>query len=395
MTFDDTARRCGRDDRLRLHGRAPTRRRGARPPGSSTCRRAGDGRRRRPRPPTRVAAAAERFGWARADTDWRRVVERDDIDLVDVCAPGDSHAEIAIAALEAGKHVLCEKPLANTVAEAEAMAGAAAEAAAAASARWSASPTAASRRSRWRAQLIADGRLGAIRQVRALYLQDWLADEDVPADLAARQGAGRLRRARRHRRAHRRPVQFLTGRQLDRSSAASLETFVTERPLLGERRGPDRRRPPHRARRGHRRRRRLFHRRADGRRARDRSRRPGSRPGRKNALRIEISGSSGALAFDLEDLNELEFYDATAPAAAGLPPHPRDRARASLHRALVAARPRARLRARVHAPGRRLRRRRSTPEQPRPSFADGLQVQRVLDAVETSSTASGCWTPTS
>src|SRR5262245_9721348 len=59
----------------------------------------------------RVAAAAQKLGWESAETDWRRLLERDDIDLVDICTPGDSHAEIAIAALEAGKHVLCEKPL--------------------------------------------------------------------------------------------------------------------------------------------------------------------------------------------------------------------------------------------------------------------------------------------
>ena len=77
----------------------------------------------------RVAEAAVKLGWSSTETDWRRVLERDDVDLVDVCTPGDTHAEIAIAALEAGKHVLCEKPLANTVAEAEAMAEAAAKAA--------------------------------------------------------------------------------------------------------------------------------------------------------------------------------------------------------------------------------------------------------------------------
>ena len=74
---------------------------------------------------TAVAAAAGRLGWAAAETDWKRLVERDDVDLVDVCTPGSSHAEISIAALEAGKHVLCEKPLANTVPEARAMAEAA------------------------------------------------------------------------------------------------------------------------------------------------------------------------------------------------------------------------------------------------------------------------------
>src|SRR3954469_10415094 len=78
----------------------------------------------------RLTAAAARLGWQDTETDSRRVLERDDVQLVDVCTPGDTHAEIAIAALEAGKHVLCQKPLANTVAEAEAMAEAAARAAA-------------------------------------------------------------------------------------------------------------------------------------------------------------------------------------------------------------------------------------------------------------------------
>jgi predicted dehydrogenase len=73
------------------------------------------------RNPEAVAAAADRLGWASTETSWQALVERDDIDLVDICTPGDTHAEIAIAALGAGKHVLCEKPLANSVAEAEAM----------------------------------------------------------------------------------------------------------------------------------------------------------------------------------------------------------------------------------------------------------------------------------
>ncbi len=75
-------------------------------------------------------ATADRFGWAATERDWRRLLERDDVDLVDICTPGDTHAEIACAALEAGKHVLCEKPLANSVEEARAMAEAARVAAA-------------------------------------------------------------------------------------------------------------------------------------------------------------------------------------------------------------------------------------------------------------------------
>src|SRR5688572_27358726 len=60
----------------------------------------------------RAAAAKDKFGWDSFETDWRELVARSDIDLIDICTPGDSHAEIAIAALQAGKHVLCEKPLA-------------------------------------------------------------------------------------------------------------------------------------------------------------------------------------------------------------------------------------------------------------------------------------------
>src|SRR5262245_11474425 len=68
-----------------------------------------------------VKAAAEQFGWQGYETDWHKLIARDDIGVVDVSTPGDSHAEIAIAAAEAGKHVYCEKPLANTLAEARAM----------------------------------------------------------------------------------------------------------------------------------------------------------------------------------------------------------------------------------------------------------------------------------
>lgn len=76
----------------------------------------------------RVEAAAREYGWEEAATDWREVVRRDDIDLVDISTPGDLHAEIAIEAAKAGKAVFCEKPLANTVAEARAMLAAVEEA---------------------------------------------------------------------------------------------------------------------------------------------------------------------------------------------------------------------------------------------------------------------------
>src|SRR5262245_39839448 len=118
----------------------------------------------------KVAAARDRLGWDEAVSDWRELVARDDIDLIDICTPGDSHAEIAIAALAAGKHVLCEKPLANTVAEARAMVDAAAAARESGirtlcGFNYRRVPAAALMR-----QMVAAGRLGVIRHVRAVYL---------------------------------------------------------------------------------------------------------------------------------------------------------------------------------------------------------------------------------
>ena len=127
-----------------------------------------------------VRAAADRLGWDDAVVGWQDLLTRDDVGLVDVCTPGDTHVEIAVAALEAGKHVLCEKPLANTVAEAEAMT-AAAEAAATRGVRamvgftYRRVPAVALAR-----QLVQEGRIGQVRHVRAQYLQDWLADPQAP-----------------------------------------------------------------------------------------------------------------------------------------------------------------------------------------------------------------------
>ena len=128
----------------------------------------------------KVAAAAGRLGWDESVTDWRALIARDDIDLIDICTPGDSHAEIAIAALAAGKHVLCEKPLANTVAEAETMTAAAAAARAVGVRAMCGYNYRRVPAVSLMAELIAAGRIGTIRHVRAVYLQDWIVDPQFP-----------------------------------------------------------------------------------------------------------------------------------------------------------------------------------------------------------------------
>ena len=338
-----------------------------------------------------VTDAAARLGWQSTETDWRRVIEREDVDLVDVCTPGDTHAEIAIAALEAGKHVLCEKPLANSVAEAEAMADAAAKAAARGvrsmvGFTYRRVPAIALAR-----QLVAQGRLGDIRHVRAQYLQDWIADPQAPMSWRLEKdkaGSGALGDIGAHIVDL---TQHITGQALTGVSAM-LETFVKERPLptetgkLGGVGGSE-----------------------TGTVTVDDAavflgRFTGGALGvfeatrfalgRKNGIRIEINGSAGSLAFDFEDMNVLQFFDGSEPAeSAGFrriivtePEHPYVGAWwpaghglgyehgfthqvVDLVRAVAAA------------------------EQPTPSFADGLAVQAVLGAVERSA-GTGSWQET-
>ncbi|GGI44458.1 putative dehydrogenase [Agromyces flavus] len=347
------------------------------------------------RDPGRAGEAAAKWGWGEVSTDWREVVERDDIDVVDIVTPGDSHAEIAIAALEAGKHVLCEKPLANSTVEAEAMT----RAAEAASARGIRSmlgftyrrvPATALAR-----QLIADGRIGEVRHLRASYLQDWLVDPAAPMTWRLekdRAGSGALGDIGAHAVDL---AQYMTGLRLSEVSGV-LETFVRRRPLpsgssSGAIAGSSSSEPATEfgevtvddlA---------LFRGRfASGALGTFEASRMAT--GRKNSLRIEISGSLGSIAFDLENLNALEFYDATEPTVeqgfktiiVTEPEHPwvdawwpaghmlgYEHGFANQAKDFVDA---------IAA---------GSP--PRPSFADGLHVQRVLDAVEHSSATDGAW----
>ena len=344
---------------------------------------------------SKVADAAARLGWDSYTTDWRELVSRDDIDVIDICTPGDSHAEIAIAALEAGKHVLCEKPLANTVEEARAMAAAAAEAQAngirsMCGFNYRRVPAIALMR-----QLVASGRIGVIRHVRAVYLQDWIVDPQFPLVWRLQRdkaGSGALGDIGAHIIDL---AQYVTGQRITSVSGLT-ETFIRERPLPSETSGltasvngdADGRRPTgpvtvdDAA---------LFVARLDG----------GAvasfeatrfATGRKNGLRIELNGSLGSLAFDFERMNELEFYDATLKTTeqgfsrilVTEPDHPY----------LSAWWPPGHLIGYEHTfthQARDFLEAIATGTDPSPSFLEGLQVQLALDAVERSA-ASGSWT---
>jgi predicted dehydrogenase len=125
----------------------------------------------------RVKTFAGTWGYQSAETDWRAIVDRKDIDLVDIASPNDTHAEIAIAAARAGKMVTCEKPLARTAAEAEGMV-AAVEGAGIANMVWynyRRVPAVVLLK-----DLIDQGTLGRIFHYRAQFLQDWTISRDLP-----------------------------------------------------------------------------------------------------------------------------------------------------------------------------------------------------------------------
>ncbi|MET7708904.1 Gfo/Idh/MocA family oxidoreductase [Micromonospora sp. NPDC005413] len=347
----------------------------------------------------KVADAADRLGWDAYTTDWRDLINRDDIDVVDICTPGDSHAEIALAALAAGKHVLCEKPLANTVAEARAMT-AAADVARAAGVRsmcgfnYRRVPAVTMMR-----QMVADGRLGVIRHVRATYLQDWIVDPQFPLVWRLqkdRAGSGALGDIGAHIIDL---TQFVTGQRISGVSAIT-ETFVKERPLPdgssglaatvdgggsvdGNGAGTGLVTVDDAA---------VFVARLDGGAL---ATYEASRfaTGRKNALRVEINGSLGSVVFDLERLNELEFYDATRP---GLEQgFNRILVTEGEHPYMSAWWPPGHIIGYEHSFTHEMRdfiEAVATGVDPAPSFADGLQVQLVLDAVTRSAEFGSTWT---
>jgi len=252
---------------------------------------------------------ASRWGWQETETDWRKIVAREDIDVIDIATPPNVHCEIAIAAAEAGKHVFCEKPIALSAAEAGRM--------------WQAAeqngivnylnheyrrcPAIALAR-----QLIDEGRIGRIFHWRGTYLQSWLADPDFPLTWHSRieiAGSGPQSGINSHSVDL---ARFLVG---EIKSVVAMQTnFVTERTPAGDAAG-------------------TFN-------AAGATEGPKEKvtvedaismivefengalgsfeasnfaPGRKNYNYFEIYGAKGSLIFDLERMNELQFFSAEDP----------------------------------------------------------------------------------
>ena len=337
-----------------------------------------------------VASAAETYGFSGWETDWERLIARDDIDVVDICTPGDTHADIAIAALEAGKHVLCEKPLANTVEQGREMVAAAERASARGQTamvgfNYRRVPALALAR-----QMIADGRLGTLYHVRAQYLQDWIVDPEFPLVWrlqAEKAGSGALGDIGAHSIDL---AQYLTGQAISGVSAL-LETLIPERPLPGAYSGLSATADAGRGRvtvddAA------LFTARFEG----------GAigvfeatrfATGHKNAMRIEVSGSLGSLSFDFEAMNELSYYDATQDTeVAGFR---RILVTESGHPYLAAWWPPGHLIGYEHTFTHEIKdfvEAIASGVPPEPSFAEGLQTQLVLAAVSESAMNNSVFT---
>jgi predicted dehydrogenase len=317
-----------------------------------------------------VKEAAENLGWEEYETSWEKLIARPDLEIIDISSPGDTHREIAVAAAEAGKHILCEKPLANTLAEAEEMLAAVEKAGVKHlvnfNYRWVPAVRLAKR-------LIDEGALGQVRHWRATYLQDWLVDPEFPLEWRLRReraGSGALGDIAAHivDLAH-----FLVGEISE--VVGMTETFVKERPL-----------PDARGKRGA-----VTVDDAAAFLARFENGVFGTfeatrfATGRRNYQHFEVNGSRGSLAFNFERMNELEFFSLDDPdyaqgfrtilvtedvhdyVSAWWPPgHGLGYEHTFVH-AVVDF---------LNAIGR--------DEMPQPSFVDGVRCQTVLEAVSSS-----------
>lgn len=312
----------------------------------------------------KVGTAAEKLGWESFSTDWRRVVDNRKIDIVDICTPNDTHCEMAVAAAAAGKAILCEKPLARNVAEAERMVRAVKKARVVNMVchNYRRIPAIALAK-----QMIEGGEIGdRICHFRARYAQDWIVDPKFPLVWRLQKdkaGSGALGDIGSH------VVdlaRYLVGEF--KEVCGTLETFVKQR--------------------------------AGGRVTVDDAVTAIGRfkngtlasleatrfaPGRKNSLTLEINGSGGSLLFDLEEMNRLKFFSR------------RDRQDRQGYRDILVTEPSHPYVGNWWPPGHLLGYEHTfihtiadfvkavvDGKSVHPTFADGLENQRLLDAIERS-----------
>ena len=321
-------------------------------------------------------AAAKRLGWAEHSSDWETTIHREDVDLVDICTPGHLHHPMAVAAAKAGKHVWCEKPLGNTLAEAEEMLEAVqrTKVSHAIFHNYRFCPAV-----RLAKNFVASGDIGEIHHFRAVYLQDWITDPQFPLVWRLQKkfaGSGSLGDIGSHivdlARYLTGPIAKVVGHS---------KTFISQRPLQDDA---------------------------------DRSAsvdvddatsflaefESGAMgvfeatrfaTGRKNFNCFEINGSNGSLQFNLERMNELRYFDARLPVAS------------QGFRTILVTDPAHEFAREWWPPGHVIGyehtftnliadglRAISEGRLPSPNFEDGVANQRVIDAVQRS-TNTGAW----
>lgn len=250
-----------------------------------------------------VRKSAEKFGWEGYETSWERLIERDDIDMVDITAPSNAHKDIAIGAAEAGKHVFCEKPLALTLKDARDMLAAVEKSNVKHQIGFNYRFVPAIQLAK---KLIDQGKIGEIYHFRALYLQDWIIDPEFPLVWRLDKqvaGSGSLGDLGAHSVDL---ARFLVG-EFDRVIGMN-KTFIKERPLVERMEGLS------------------ANARADAPRGKVtvddatlfltefKNGALGSfeatrfANGHRNGMSFEINGSKGSLRFEFERMNELQYY---------------------------------------------------------------------------------------
>ena len=246
-----------------------------------------------------VKKAASKLGWEDFATDWRRLIGDPKIDIVDICTPNDSHCEIAVAAAKAGKAILCEKPLARNVGEAEKMLRAVEKARVVNMVCHNYRRVPAIVLAK---EMIERGELGdRIFHFRARYAQDWIVDPNFPLVWrlqSDKSGSGALGDIFSHIVDL---ARYLVGEFSE--VCAATETFVKQRPLKTGSRKKGKVTVDDAVT--------IIGRFKNGGLASLEATRFAS--GRKNQLTLEINGSGGSLFFDLEEMNRLKFFNARDP----------------------------------------------------------------------------------